>query len=275
MEKTTAIEHTVSWTQIDYLPPRARKPRDVYRPDTTVTLDVRTVDPADLKPAFGDNIHSFEGRYWYKPSDSLGYYKVHEHRTVEDLQQALQRRADETMICVDGEVWTHAEYEPVYQITRGGFGGTHGYTSLGVTLRNFDDEHKRPETLFPADQFEQARARALEIAHERGTLHSLPGIEQAEPSIVYHPEGLLPRDWAPALSLDIPYVPHEGSSVDVLLSIARQLVEHELVELCTDALGNQRWHATGLSGTQASRWADHLAALGVTEHDAIAHVTPA
>lgn len=108
---------------------------------------------------------------------TLGSFET-EQEGIDDVQ----RRADKYVL-IDGQAWERAT-EPVYYVRTFGMGGNHGSTAL------FSDSasglSERPENIFRADQFEQARAHAIKVAGERGDTESAARLANEKPSIQVH-----------------------------------------------------------------------------------------
>lgn len=90
-------------------------------------------------------------------------------------------------IVIDDQVWTRAE-EPRYVVQTFGLGSNHGGTSLHAA----DGDHSgiAASSYFRIDQFEQAKAYAVQVAERRGDDKSIERIRKQNPMFAYAPEAL-------------------------------------------------------------------------------------
>ena len=99
-------------------------------------------------------------------------------------------------LSIDGTLW-EATREPVYQIHTFGLGNNYGGTALGVSIAPVTDEHAAGSFYIPADHYEEAVARAVEVAEKRGDTASLESIRETPRIDVAAPE-LVASTWRPA-----------------------------------------------------------------------------
>lgn len=215
MSNTTSSAKTIEITahgcySVDnYIPPRCRKPRYAEFPVSTV-VEVPVLSEADVALAFTVNdIHEgdievveYNGKL-YRPAkepvrrESGG----HDDMTIESTYFETERElrylgahseqefifmARETVakqIVIGDKVYRETT-EPRYVVQTFGLGHNHGGTGL---LETWDDNpNVASESYFRADEFEKARARAIEIAKGRGDTDDVPRLESMEPVITVH-----------------------------------------------------------------------------------------
>lgn len=181
------------------IPPRCRKPRPVTY-DTRASATVSAASSQEAPVAFRisrvipegavDEIRTHDGKLYapYKPEahqqdltiagDSRFPSEVHEghHLTGYGLSRATS--AEEftatvsdrfaRFLIIDGAVWSETS-EPYYTVATFGMGGNHGGTGLMVGGGG---------QVFRADEFEAARACAIETAAERGDTKDVARFER-------------------------------------------------------------------------------------------------
>lgn len=189
---------SVSWTERDVIPPRARKPRDVPRTlDLEVNIPMVTSDDAPVAISFDTN-HFLSGDYRVhdgKLYRETGYTRENAHEVFEQYYRGassdkeseaavaadMDERAAQYLI-IDDNVWAPAD-EPIYTVNTFGMGSNHGGTSLSIdSLTRYKTTDGSPvnEWVFPLDQREEAIAKALEVAEDRGDTRSYDGIKNTE-----------------------------------------------------------------------------------------------
>lgn len=189
---------SVSWVERDVIPPRARKPRDVERTlDLEVNIPMVSADEAPVGISFetkhflsGDyrvhdgklyrqteytreNAHEVFDNYYRGPSSDKGS----EAAVAADMDE----RAGNYLI-IDDDIWAPAD-EPIYTVNTFGMGSNHGGTSLSIdSLSRYKTEDGSPvnDWVFPLDQREEAVAKALQVAEDRGDTQSYDHIKNAE-----------------------------------------------------------------------------------------------
>lgn len=169
------------------VPPRCRKPRPVLY-DTTATVTVESVSSSAAPVALRvtelrdderapSEIRTYQGRL-YAPHES--YYRqegptvpgdsrfpsevtTHRYDHASSSEEFLAAIIDayKPFLIIDGIVWAETS-EPGYLVATFGIGGINGTTSLMVSDRTDYG------TLFRADEFEAARAHAVEVSRDRG-----------------------------------------------------------------------------------------------------------
>lgn len=165
------------------VPPRCRKPRPVLY-DTTATVTVESVSSSAAPVALRvtelrdeerapSEIRTYQGRL-YAPHES--YYRqegptvpgdsrfpsevtTHRYDHASSSEEFLSAIIDayKPFLIIDGIVWAETS-EPGYLVATFGIGGVNGTTSLMVSDRTDYG------TLFRADEFEAARAHAVEVS---------------------------------------------------------------------------------------------------------------
>lgn len=106
-----------------------------------------------------------------------GCFATEEENAVEP-----QAKLDD-MLVIDGQLWRRAG-EPMYVVQTFGLGNNHGGTGIGIDLHynsNID-----AACYFRADEFELARAFAIETAEGRGDTRSAEHLRSMEPTITVH-----------------------------------------------------------------------------------------
>lgn len=209
--ETITMTATGTYAIADYIPPRCRKPRYTSF-DTEVEVEIPVVGRGDVTLAFtseetmrvGTEVVEYEGllytpivdgiasgeqdREVHLSADSPRFSRVVDFRhdfnasSAEEFERQARERLLETLI-VDGTVYTRVG-EPRYVVSTFGFGNNHGGTSL--TSATFDNGNIPAEMYFRADEFEQARSRAIEVALKRGDTNDVPRLEQMKPIITVH-----------------------------------------------------------------------------------------
>lgn len=201
-DDTVTLPVTVAWIEPNALPtPRHRKPRPVERLlDTTVTIDNLTSENAPVGITIDSEdagnfpelrVHNGElfrpvgkettpatllSAAAYLPSYREDQAPVIDGSTEEAVTNNLRERASE-YISIDGELWQRTS-EPVYTVMTFGLGGNHGSTALTITtLASIhsaqDEKHTAPESVFPANQRDEAIEYARQVARERGDTNSI------------------------------------------------------------------------------------------------------
>lgn len=189
---------SVSWTERDVIPPRARKPRDVQRTlDLEVNIPMVTSDDAPVAISFDTN-HFLSGDYRVhdgKLYRETAYTRENAHEAFEsyyrgassdkESEEAVAADMDERAaqyLIIDDTVWAPAD-EPIYTVNTFGMGSNHGGTSLSIdSLTRYKTQDGSPvnEWVFPLDQREEAIAKALEVAEARGDTQSYDRIKNTE-----------------------------------------------------------------------------------------------
>lgn len=209
MQKT---EH-FDYFELDVIPPRCRKPRDIFHKDGVVTLDIREIESAatpfpvaltrrDVWSGKDVPYHWFEGQLWqpYEPNASGWSGSAQEARAYFDrlnlierwgghatLDQRVERAhgVARRYLIVDGLVYTEAD-EPMYEVCTFGLGHNHGGTGL-MTTHHYNSNIPSSR-YFNALQFEQAKALATRIALGRGDDQSVPGFADRQTITVFMSE---------------------------------------------------------------------------------------
>lgn len=198
---TYIVNVTGTYTR-DEIPPRCRKPRPVTH-EASAQVDIPMVTSDDAPVAFrvhgvedhAKEIRTFKGHLFspylphyrqneptlpgsiYFPQDvntehehtvryNLGY-DIDSEKAFRDAAATYYRR----FLIVDGIVWTTTK-EPCYEVATFGMGRNHGGTSLMVGTVS------RGGYVFRADEFEMARAHAIEVAEQRGDSLSIPRMRE-------------------------------------------------------------------------------------------------
>lgn len=191
------------------VPPRCRNARLVpYEIETVVHVPVVAAEDAPLAI---ESRHDDTSTGSVSDSEARGRYRLHrgdlyvlerrnygDHRPIvagSDDFRAQTTRSDRSarsadefaadaahsyrhLIIIDGHVWKR-DSEPRYVVQTFGLGGNHGGT--GLFAATSDNPNIKASAYFRVDQFEQARAYALEVAENRGDLASVPGLRAQEP----------------------------------------------------------------------------------------------
>lgn len=215
---------TASGTYSRYeIPPRCRTERWVeHQVQATGTL--RSVSSQEAPLAFeispqvgwasGKSLRTFDGQL-YEPISHGTYYarsivpdgRLGTPLTLDDdeLRSALEHNpylerahstaeSDETwaaklqehldrFLLVDGQAYRHVG-EPRYVVMTFGLGRNNGGTSLFVETE--DNSNIAADSYFRADQFEQARDYAIQVAQSRGDTVDAGRLANAEPLIAVH-----------------------------------------------------------------------------------------
>lgn len=182
------------------VPPGKRKPRPIpYLATTTVSIPSVTSDEAPV------GIESRDGSYRVYDGDIYAPHTPWSGQTevtvagddrfpteitdggwnhaseAEFVAEANKQFGD--MLVVDGQVWRKCG-EPRYVVQTFGFGMNHGGT--GLMVDTYDNINIAATSYFRADEFEQAREYAIEVATERGDTNSVERFKTMEPEIVVH-----------------------------------------------------------------------------------------
>ena len=201
---SVSFDVAFSWTERNVLlSPRHRAPRDVEHTGTTVAT-IPSVTGAEAPVAF---IATTKGYVNSDFADIESEYRLYDGRIFIPMTQggeptavtpdwllgrtahwvdgttaaASAEIAAQTFsgyLIIDGALWI-AGKEPQYEVTTGGMGGNHGYTSFEATTRYTEgvaDEH-----YFAADEYELALAKALDVAETRGDTRSVDRIKAYTP----------------------------------------------------------------------------------------------
>lgn len=203
------MQITREYTQVDrgVIPPRCRKPRDIFHEGRTTVVEVREVTAAQAPVAFRvrniqrdswDELRWHDGQLWSKylpwsgqTEDSIAGSKhfpadIRKHSgyggtfdSDEEAHAAYEEWARRYLI-VDGVVYQRSG-EPRYYVATYGLGGNHGGTALSVD----SGFHPNIKMLnyFTAAQFEQAREAAIRVALDRGDTKSAERLRTQEPDI--------------------------------------------------------------------------------------------
>lgn len=215
MSNTTSSAKTIEITAHgcysvdDYIPPRCRKPRYAEFPVSTV-VEIPVLSDADVALAFtvndihegGTEVVEYNGKL-YRPAkepvrrESGG----HDDMTIESTYFETERelrylgaRSEQEFVfeareivakqIVIGDKVYRETTEPRYVVQTFGLGHNHGGTGLLETWE--DNPNVASESYFRADEFEKARARAIEVAKGRGDTDDIPRLESMEPAITVH-----------------------------------------------------------------------------------------
>jgi hypothetical protein len=114
-----------------------------------------------------------------------------------EVEAADNARAPfDSYISVDGQVWQRAS-EPVYCVMTFGMGSNHGGTSLSMSGAPDTTDHAGGECYFPADQYDEAVAYAVNVAERRGDNESVARIRKTKQIDVLDPS-IVGSSWRPA-----------------------------------------------------------------------------
>lgn len=274
----------VSWTERDVIPPRARKPRDVQRQfDTEVTIPVATDEEVPIAIQFeGDQFtngtyRAHEGRLYARSKVAAedaeqlfrSYYSETASADADSENGAaleMQNEADKYLVIGD-EVWQEAD-EPVYAVATYGLGHNHGGTGLSIdSLSRYKTSDGSPvgEWVFPIDQREEAIAKALEVAENRGdnqSYDSIKSVEKVELSGDFKPGSTFTQ--APRIKYTAPYELWNASEAEVEAAFTdykKQLLTiPDAVYDVPDGWGGmtKRVDLTKLTERQASDYTDYI-----------------
>lgn len=207
--KTIEITATGYYSISDYIPPRCRKPRYASF-ETSTVVEIPVLSESDVALAFTVNdIHEGDievieyNDKLYVPAkenkrrENGGHNDLTVHSSDFSTQRDLGRigatseddfasMAHETISkqIVVGEKVYRETGEPRYVVQTFGLGHNHGGTGLLETW--YDNENVAADAYFRADEFEKARARAIEVAKGRGDTDDVPRLESMEPAITVH-----------------------------------------------------------------------------------------
>ncbi|WIB65434.1 hypothetical protein [Curtobacterium sp. MCBD17_040] len=122
------------------------------------------------------------------------------HKTESEVKASIEERA-ERVVVIDDKTWGKAK-EPVYGITTFGPGG--GGTSIFIETAPTTQHEAADPSYFPADQYDEAVAYAVETATRRGDTQSL-GRLQAAPRIEVTGAFQPGTTWNPAPRFEFQY----------------------------------------------------------------------
>lgn len=200
----SAFTVTVSGNYVrDEIPPRCRKPRPVSH-EATATYDVPQVSADDAPVAFkveraiaekveqirthGGNLYAryLPWAHQEEPSipgsdhfpaevDGDRYHSfLSRPESAEEFEQNVQDHYGNFLI-IDGEVWV-ATSEPRYVVMTFGLGNNHGGT--GLMDSSSDNQNIMATSYFRADEYEQARQHAIQVASRRGDTEDVARFEK-------------------------------------------------------------------------------------------------
>lgn len=191
-----------SYLERGVVPPRCRRPRDVWHDETTA-VEVREVSAADAPIAFrvrepirgtwparwhGERLYALYRPWAHQQEVSRAgsrYFPPERRDTTtrglsrDDALAALRDWA-ESFLVVDGVVWQQVG-EPRYVVMTFGLGHNHGGTAL-LTDTGYNPNIAAGR-YFRADQFREARASAVATAERRGDSNDIPGLRRLRPPI--------------------------------------------------------------------------------------------
>lgn len=162
---------------------------------------IRVIRPEEAPVAFtidDRDYRYFDGKFWtvaYSENPvTAASYKVPD-RTVH-VEGPVPHKADlsgwvdevevsESLLFIDDIQWS-ATGEPVYYAQTFGVGFNHGGTSLSIGSPDRTDGNR-----YRLDEFEEARAHAIEVATDRGDTESVTRLEKMDPPVVVHDASLL------------------------------------------------------------------------------------
>ncbi|MFS0885026.1 hypothetical protein [Aeromicrobium sp. 179-A 4D2 NHS] len=167
---------------------------------------VRAVRPEDAPVAFtidDREYRYFEGKFWTVHPEPVAYsknpvtsttYKV-PARTVY-VEGPVPHEADlsnwvdevevfDNLLFIDDIQWSEAS-EPVFYAQTFGMGHNHGGTSLSIGSPDRTNGNR-----YRLDEFEEARAHAVDVAADRGDTESVTRLESMDPPVVVHDASLL------------------------------------------------------------------------------------
>lgn len=176
---------TLTYTSVlrNHIPPRARKPRDVFTPGQEYEVDIPEVSAADapiamlIRDPYHERVQElrwWDGRLWTnwsydRPREKPalvenGKWPIYDtdQRVVDDIDETAAAFVAKYVI-IDGEVWTERA-EPILEVKTAGF-ERYVYLTVEHLYKDMtfpDDGDTR--LLFRADQFEQARDVAIVLA---------------------------------------------------------------------------------------------------------------
>lgn len=190
------VSFTVAYKEYRYgLPtPRHRKQQEYYV-DADMKLQIPSYRsdqaPIGATPATEPGRHDrrkefvvVDGRWAYKVSDDPDAWlkeKAGRHLQPEEAGN-IRDSIENDHVLIDGEVWA-TDQEPGYYVTTFGMGGNHGGTalfadSLGRHQTNPADGSAPSDSIFRASELEAAKAKAIEVAMDRGDTESVGGLER-------------------------------------------------------------------------------------------------
>lgn len=186
------------WITYYGIPPRCRKARHI-REDMEAEVTYREVSSAEAPVAFRwmdpggvQEVRLFNGLLWepysysrdkHTDAETFLKYPLQLHCVETSSEEGFRRHAQDTAdryLVVDGLMWVQCE-EPRYVVQVFGFGSNHGGTGLFVAT--YDNTNVRADRYFRADEFEQARALAIEVATNRGDTESVERLQAEPPGI--------------------------------------------------------------------------------------------
>lgn len=248
--ENVSFDVTFAWTERNVLlSPRHRVPRDVeHRGSTSVTI--QSVAGAEAPIAFistskgyvGSDFTDIESEYRLFRGQIFVQADRYDVELIPATPEFFAQRSTRWVaggtaeaaaemaaqqfsgyLIVDGFVW-FAGKEPVYEVTTGGLGYNHGYTSLSATTRY--EEGVADEHYFAADEYELALAHALGVAEERGDNNSIRLIKGYAPIRVLIPEAVGTTFVRPVrLSYTRPYELTVNTFHDAIASFREQMTK--------------------------------------------------
>lgn len=151
-------------------------------------------------------------------------------------------------LSIDGELWRKTE-EPTYSVSTFGLGSNHGGTGMFLDTKNTPrgDELNRRDTVFTLDEFEEAKAHALNVASYRGDTESIRRIEEQQPVVVpkdrpwRHPKSAT-RIGEYTSPTDIPWAQRDDFQAHqaAFTGLKRQIADRAPHALYKDEHGRQR-----------------------------------
>lgn len=192
-----------TWTEADVIPPRCTKPRDISH-DIQHMVTVPMIGAEEFPVALisrnweGVKEYHFYDGHLYAPylpnsrqtemftagSESFSAEQRlsgwgHRYRTLDEMHAHIEASYN-TLLIVDGKVWTKTTYEPYYEVYASGTTWTSPKrTFLSVTTHSNQAEY----TLFNANEREEAIAYAMAITPEEKRAETLKRFESEEATI--------------------------------------------------------------------------------------------